>query len=133
LDLEKFNYDDDLISMDEMTAIEDLNINSKWLTGPTVYLREQAKNSYSLNNIYTNLDDCITDSIYSIRSTLAGQKQNINGTNRERPLNDLVPILFAIIWTTLGKPKPRTSWILLDLSTSYFPERNANSSLVKET
>jgi hypothetical protein len=29
LDLEKFNYDDDLISMDEMTAIEDLNINSK--------------------------------------------------------------------------------------------------------
>jgi hypothetical protein len=33
-DLEKFNYNDDLISMDEMNTIEDLNSDSKWLAVP---------------------------------------------------------------------------------------------------
>ncbi len=63
--------------------------------GPSVYLGEQVDNSNRTHNTYTNLDDCITDSLYSIRSTLAGQKREINGSNKERPQNDLVPILFA--------------------------------------
>ena len=63
--------------------------------GPSVYLGDQVDNSNRTHNTYTNLDDCITASLYSIRSTLAGQKRDINGSNKERPQNDLVPILFA--------------------------------------
>jgi hypothetical protein len=87
--------------------------------GPSVYLGEQVDNNlHTTHNTYTNLDDCITDSIYSIRSTLAGQKREINGSNKERLQDVLVPILFARIHTRLGKPKPKTIQILLDSGAS---------------
>ena len=84
-----------------------------------MYLGEQVDNLVdNENKVYTSLDNCITDSIYSIRSTLAGQKRTLNGFNKEKPQNDLVPILFARIRTRLGKPRPKTIRILLDSGAS---------------
>jgi hypothetical protein len=56
--------------------------------------------------------------MYSIRSTLAGHKRNSGGNNQTRIQSDLVPILFARICTSMGKPKPRTIRILLDSGAS---------------
>jgi hypothetical protein len=57
--------------------------------------------------------------MYSIsRSTLAGNKQNSEGNNQTRIQSDLVPILFARICTSMGKPETRTIRILLDLGAS---------------
>jgi hypothetical protein len=79
----------------------------------------ETNNTKKLNRIHSthkSLDDCITDSIYSIRSTLAGHK--IISDGEERAQSDLVPIIFARIRTSLGRPKQLTIRILLDCGTS---------------
>ena len=63
---------------------------------------------------YNNLDKCITESVYSIRRTLAGH----NPPRKKQKLDQTCPITFGKVRTRLGKPKPVTVKILFDTGAS---------------
>jgi hypothetical protein len=71
--------------------------------------------------MYNSIDDCMTDSMYSSRSTLTGHKRTSEGDGKERIQINLVPILFVRIHTSMGKSKPKTIQILWDLGASTSP------------
>ena len=62
---------------------------------------------------YNNLDECITESIYSIRRTLAG-----HSPRKKQKLDQTCPITFGKVRTRLGKPNPVTIKILFDSGAS---------------
>lgn len=63
---------------------------------------------------YDNLDKCITESVYSIRRTLAGHSP----PRKKQKLDQTCPITFGKVRTHLGKPKPVTIKILFDTGAS---------------
>ena len=66
-----------------------------------------------------SLDECINQSLYSIRSTLLGHPPK-----KRRKMEQLVPIVFGRMRTRLGNPKPVDIRILLD--------SGASSSIVRQ-
>ena len=84
-------------------------------------IREITKRKLSNNNEgifsekeenYTSLDECLDDSIYTIRRTLAGRHKKIKATHAN------TPITFGKIKYGLGKPRLKTIRILFDSGAS---------------
>ena len=72
---------------------------------------EQLNNLDNKVTDYKSLDQCITDSVYSIHSILKGHQHK---ANKKQKTNHTRPIVFAYIQTSLGKTKPKRIKVLLD-------------------
>ena len=61
---------------------------------------------------YNNLDECVTESIYSIRTILG------NPPKKKRKTDNVCPMTFGEMQTSLNKPESRPIRILLDSGAS---------------